>query len=109
MKKLLILALCLTGCASRGALTYGVAMTEKPMCPKDRQVIIEMISVNTVWDTEEQTIEYSWQCTKNNSLSDTYRVVKILGHYKPITPREREMERMHRFNHFERIKNGKTN
>ncbi len=81
---LFLLFLLSTGCVSRGALTFSNPMEIQPTCPPDREVIYPMVSVTTIWDTEEQTVSYSWQCTKFDNGNDTYRVEEIiLGHRKP--------------------------
>lgn len=90
----LIMAMFVVGCASRGALTLGTQFEDTSTCPKDRYIIYKDISVNTVWDTQEQSIEFSWQCTKYGSVDghDTYRVKKVLTTYKPEPPPKRERE-----------------
>ena len=65
----------------RGSLTFGVPLKMKAACPIGRYIIYPSIEVTTDWDESTQTVEYSWQCTKYGSLSDTYRIYKVLGTY----------------------------
>jgi hypothetical protein len=95
MKCLTIIALMFTvGCAtSRGGLTLSSPFEDVAKCPKDRYIIYKEISASTSWDTQEQTVEYSWQCTKYGSVDghDTYRTGKVIGTYKPPEPKDRPM------------------
>jgi hypothetical protein len=81
MKSLLILSLFLVGCASgpKGALTFAVPFETATVCPEGRHVIYEQISVTTIWETQDQDVEYSYQCTKNGTTDDTFRVHRYLG------------------------------
>ena len=79
--KYLFLSLILTSCASvpKGGLTWSIPFKEKPICPEGREIIYQEVTVNTTWETGKQEVEYSWQCTKNGTTGDTYRVSKKLG------------------------------
>lgn len=58
----------------KGALTYSLPMEITPSCPKGREVIYPIVQVNTNWETGNQNVRYSWQCTSVKDGSDTYRV-----------------------------------
>lgn len=81
MKKIILglIVLTATSCSDHptGALTNSISIpTNVASCPPGRHVVYEQITVTTYWETGVQNEQYSWQCTKNSTNDDTYRVYK---------------------------------
>lgn len=85
--KLLIslIFLALTGCISHGGILRNPSFEDKSECPAGRYVNDRQIEVQTNWETQEQSIKYSWECTSYSSIDgkDSYRTGYGLDFYRP--------------------------